>query len=159
MKLLLSGYAVSTLKRLRSEGLHAGLLPLLDVVLDDPSGEKFVFAALANTDQRVKQDKPVPPSFLFAALLWHEVLKKKNEYQARGDVPYEALAQAMVDECLRRGYERVAEITATQEGWGNFPATATVQVPPLGAVFFRFQPEARRAVEDAEAVEQVEQAG
>ena len=95
LKLLLSGYAVSTLKRLRSEGLHAGLLPLLDVVLDDPSGEKFVFAALANTDQRVKQDKPVTPSFLFAALLWHEVLKKKNEYQARGDVPYEALAQAM----------------------------------------------------------------
>ncbi|MBX7229821.1 MAG: polynucleotide adenylyltransferase PcnB [Burkholderiaceae bacterium] len=95
LKLLLSGYAVTTLKRLRSEGLHAGLLPLLDVVLDDPSGEKFVFAALTNTDQRVKQDKPVTPSFLFAALLWHEVIKKKNKYQAQGEVPYEALAQAM----------------------------------------------------------------
>jgi poly(A) polymerase len=95
LKLLLSGHAVATLKRLRSEGLHAGLLPLLDVVLDDPSGEKFVFAALAHTDERVKQDKHVTPSFLFAALLWHEVLKKKNKYQARGDFQYDALAQAM----------------------------------------------------------------
>ncbi len=95
LKLLLSGHAVATLKRLRHEGLHEGLLPLLDVVLDDPMGEKFVFAALANTDARVRQDKPVTPSFLFAALLWHQVLAKKNKYEARGDYQYEALGQAM----------------------------------------------------------------
>ena len=31
---------------------------------------------LANTDQRVREDKPVSPAFLFACLLWHEVAKR-----------------------------------------------------------------------------------
>ena len=60
--------------RLRTEGLHHGVLPLLDVILEQPLGEKFVKLALAQTDVRVREDKPVSPAFLFAALLWHEVL-------------------------------------------------------------------------------------
>jgi poly(A) polymerase len=96
-KLLLSGHAVPTLKRLRAEGLHAGLLPLLDVVLDDPMGERFVFAALANTDDRVRRGRPVTPSFLFAALLWHQVLVKARAYEAQGEHAYPALNLAMND--------------------------------------------------------------
>ena len=30
----------------------------------------LVRAAMANTDQRIAQDKPVTPAFLLAALLW-----------------------------------------------------------------------------------------
>ena len=37
-------------------------------------GERFVMLALKNTDERIREDKPVSPAFLFAALLWHEVL-------------------------------------------------------------------------------------
>jgi poly(A) polymerase len=96
-KLLLSGHAVATIKRLRGEGLHHGLLPLLDVVLEQPLGEKFVMAALANTDDRVRQGKPVTPSFLFAALLWHEVLVKAKDYEAKGAHVYPALNDAMTD--------------------------------------------------------------
>ncbi len=94
-KLLLSGHAVATLKRLRGEGLHDGLLPLLDVVLDDPLGERFVFAALANTDERVLQGRSVTPSFLFAALLWHQVLVKAKAYEAQGEYTHPALSRAM----------------------------------------------------------------
>jgi poly(A) polymerase len=80
---------------LRQEGLHHGLLPMLDVILEQPMGERFVMMALRNTDVRIKSDKPVSPSFLFAALLWHEVLAawKKLERDGMPSVP--ALAQAM----------------------------------------------------------------
>jgi len=75
LKLLMSGHALACLQQLRKEGLHHGLLPLLDVVLEQPLGEKFVTLALANTDARIKQGKPVSPGFLFASLLWHQVLE------------------------------------------------------------------------------------
>jgi poly(A) polymerase len=48
LKLLMSGQALACLQQLRKEGLHHGLLPLLDVVLEQPLGEKFVRLALDN---------------------------------------------------------------------------------------------------------------
>ena len=74
LKLLLSGHASACLRQLREVGLHKGLLPLLDVILEQPLGERFVTLALAQTDERVLAERPVSPAFLFAALLWHEVL-------------------------------------------------------------------------------------
>ncbi|MDQ9170018.1 polynucleotide adenylyltransferase PcnB [Oxalobacteraceae bacterium R-40] len=97
LKLLMSGHALACLQQLRKEGLHHGLLPLLDVVLEQPLGEKFVTLALTNTDNRIKQGKPVSPGFLFAALLWHQVLEKWNAYQAAGEYPIPALHMAADD--------------------------------------------------------------
>ena len=74
LKLLLSGHALTCVTDLRKRGLHHGLLPMLDVILEQPLGERFITLALKNTDERVRQEKPVSPGFLFAALLWHEVL-------------------------------------------------------------------------------------
>jgi poly(A) polymerase len=95
LKLLLSGHAKECVLRLRREGLHHGLLPMLDVILEQPLGERFVMLALENTDQRIREDKPVSPGFLFAALLWHEVLAAWKAREARGLKPYPALQQAM----------------------------------------------------------------
>ena len=97
LKLLMSGHALACLQQLRSEGLHHGLLPLLDVVLEQPLGEKFVKLALSNTDERIRQDKPVSPGFLFASLLWHQVLEKWKAYQAAGEYPIPALHLAADD--------------------------------------------------------------
>ena len=97
LKLLTSGHAMACLQQLRSEGLHHGTLPLLDVVLEQPMGEKFVKLALSNTDERVRQGKTVSPSFLFAALLWHQVLEKWEAYKAAGEFPIPALHQAADD--------------------------------------------------------------
>jgi poly(A) polymerase len=71
MKLLLSGHVAEGVRRLRKEGLHHGVLPLLDVILEQPLGERFVMAALENTDKRINEGKTVSPGFLFASLLWH----------------------------------------------------------------------------------------
>jgi poly(A) polymerase len=97
LKLLMSGQALACLQQLRKEGLHHGLLPLLDVVLEQPLGEKFVTLALENTDMRIRQGKPVSPGFLFASLLWHQVVEKWNAYQAAGEYPIPALHLAADD--------------------------------------------------------------
>ncbi len=107
LKLLMSGQAMACLQQLRSEGLHHGLLPLLDVVLEQPLGERFVTLALANTDERIRQGKPVSPGFLFAALLWHQVLEKWHAYKAAGEAPIPALHFA-ADDVLDTQSEKIA---------------------------------------------------
>ena len=95
MKLLLSGHAVACIKQLRGEHLHHGLLPLLDVILEQPLGEKFVMLALKRTDERINMGKGVSPGFLFASLLWHEVLTEWNKLKAKGEHSMPALFEAM----------------------------------------------------------------
>ena len=107
LKLLTSGDAVKCLKRLRAEGLHHGVLPLLDVILDQPLGERFVMLALENTDRRVREGKPISPGFLFATLLWHEVLAKWEALKAGGERPIPALFAAM-DDVLDTQSEKLA---------------------------------------------------
>ncbi len=99
LKLLFSGHAVECLKRLRDDGLHHGLLPLLDVIFEQPLGEKFVMASLASTDERVRAGKPTSSGFLFATLLWHEVLAAWEKRKAAGEYPVPAMFSAM-DEVL-----------------------------------------------------------
>jgi poly(A) polymerase len=107
MKLLLSGHAATCVPRLREEGLHHGLLPMLDVIVEQPLGERFVMLALQRTDERVREGKPVSPGFLFAALLWHEVLSAWKDAEASGLKPIPALFQAM-DEVLHDQAESIA---------------------------------------------------
>ncbi len=107
LKLLLSGHALACLKQLRKEGLHHGLLPLLDVVLEQPHGESFITLALNSTDARVKAGKPISPGFLFATLLWHDVQQRAQQYEAGGEYAVPALHHAM-DDVLEMQTEKLA---------------------------------------------------
>ncbi len=107
LKLLFSGHAVACVKRLRDEGLHHGLLPLLDVILEQPMGEKFVMLSLASTDERIRADKPVSPGFLFATLLWHEVLAAWDARKKTGEPAMPAMYAAM-DQVLDQQGEKLA---------------------------------------------------
>ena len=95
LKLLLSGHATQCVARLRREGLHHGLLPMLDVILEQPLGERFVMLALNATDVRILEGKPVSPGFLFAALLWHEVLAASKKVRDSGMAAMPALYMVM----------------------------------------------------------------
>jgi poly(A) polymerase len=95
LKLLLSGHATESVGKLREEGLHHGLLPMLDVIVEQPMGQRFVMLALHNTDKRIQADKPVSPAFLFAALLWHEVVNAWKVLEARDGKSIPALHEAM----------------------------------------------------------------
>ncbi len=107
LKLLTSGHSVACITRLRAEGLHHGLLPLLDVILEQPQGERFVMLALSRTDERVRAGKHIAPGFLFATLLWHEVLKRWNERERRGEHRIPAL-DAAIDDVLDAQTEALA---------------------------------------------------
>ncbi len=124
LKLLLSGHASACLRQLREVGLHKGVLPLLDVILEQPLGERFVTLALAQTDERVLAGRPVSPAFLFAALIWHEVLAAWKARLARGERSIPALETAM-DEVLDMQCEKLAitrKLTATmREVWAMQP--------------------------------------
>jgi poly(A) polymerase len=107
LKLLLSGHALRAVHQLRAEGLHHGMLPLLDTILDDPQGERFISAALRSTDERIHEDKPASPGFLFASLLWPQVQRRWLSIQETGERPIPALFVAM-DEVLEAQRERLA---------------------------------------------------
>src|SRR6202007_1967960 len=55
----------------------------------------FVQQALADTDARVAAGKPVAPSFMLAAMLWHDVQSRCQAIQAEGVAPHPALQQAV----------------------------------------------------------------
>jgi poly(A) polymerase len=124
LKLLMSGHASACVRQLREEGLSKGVLPLLDVILEQPLGERFVTLALAQTDERVQSGRPVSPAFLFAALLWHEVLAASKARQAKGERPLPALEAAM-DKVLDAQFEKLAltrKLTAImREVWALQP--------------------------------------
>ncbi len=82
LKMFQSGQAVETFERLRHYGLFRYLFPVTDRVLDRPEGfpHQFVIRALENTDQRVAEEKPITPAFLFAALLWERVRERAEKW-------------------------------------------------------------------------------
>jgi poly(A) polymerase len=124
LKLLMSGHSVACITRLRAEGLHHGLLPLLDVILEQPAGERFVMLALSRTDERVRAGKSISPGYLFATLLWHDVVVKWTARTARGEHRIPALEKA-IDETLDAQTEKLAIqrrfVSDMREIWGLQP--------------------------------------
>ena len=103
LKLFHGGYALETYELLRHYGLFQHLFPLTEKSLEREE-EGFpvtlVPRALANTDARVNEDKPVTPAFLFAAMLWEPVRQKVGELIASGMNSYDAMFRA-ADQVLR----------------------------------------------------------
>jgi poly(A) polymerase len=99
LKLLMSGYSWAAIQGLKDAGLHHGLLPLLDHILDQSADSKeandFVRIALANTDQRIQSGKSVSAGFLFATLLWPDLLSNWKKNIAKGISNIPALHDAM----------------------------------------------------------------
>lgn len=110
LKLFHTGYALQTYELLRHYDLFRFLFPRTDESL---AGEENNFPhillpqALANTDQRIEQGKPVNPAFLFAAMLWEPVRLSMQRRIAQGAHPVEALLQAG-EEVLREEVRHVA---------------------------------------------------
>ena len=95
MKLLLCGHSEEAVSQLRKDGLHHGVLPLLDAAMGRAAGERFVESALRATDERVRTGKSLAPGFLFAALLWPEVQAEWKVQEEKGVPEIPALYQAM----------------------------------------------------------------
>jgi poly(A) polymerase len=107
LKLLTCGHAIDCLKQLREAGLHHGMLPLLDIVLEQPGGRRFIEEALDRTDARVRSGRGISPSFLFAALLWPQVDARWKQLMAQGGHTIPALSEA-ADSVLDEQTEKLA---------------------------------------------------
>ncbi len=107
LKLFLAGYAVYTYELLVDYGLFEQLFPATAAALrDNPSyTDSLIHNALANTDLRIQQNKPVTPAFLFAALLWPALPARALKLQERGmpAIPalQEAAQQLISEQCQR----------------------------------------------------------
>ena len=87
LKLFLAGYSVKTLELLRHYHLLPYIFPQTEVCLrEDATGThlEFIKLALANTDSRVQDGKPVTPAFIFSVFLWEPVRALKAKYLERG---------------------------------------------------------------------------
>ncbi len=110
LKLFHGGYAAETYEQLRHYGLFQYLFPLTEKSLErEESGFPITLIprALANTDTRLNEDKPVTPAFLFAALLWEPVRAETAALMARGMNSYDAMQRA-AERVLREQLQHVS---------------------------------------------------
>jgi poly(A) polymerase len=110
MKLLLAGHAFDSFEVLMRLGLAPHLFP--DVAstvrkhLKSPP-VRLLELGLTGTDQRVRADKPVTPTFLFAVLLWPAILAAAGAPE--GPMPSDPqVLLAAIDDVLGRQLRRVA---------------------------------------------------
>lgn len=109
MKLFQSGHALQSYRQLRQYGLFEHLFPTTAAWLGpgtDARG-RFLEAALASTDARVAEDRPVTPMFLLGVFLWGPVADRAAAQAAQGMSDFQALAVAAAD-LTREQTERIA---------------------------------------------------
>ena len=97
LKIFHSGHALRAYELLREFGLFAYLFPELDAYLCSEPSEAvldFIEQALVNTDQRVREDKPVSPAFIFACLLWPVMHQRAIQLQSEKLSTLQALHSA-----------------------------------------------------------------
>lgn len=110
LKLLMSGVGAATFEALRQYGLFSQLFPATEASLARDShgtGMLFIARALANTDQRIAEGKPVTPAFLFAALLWPAVQEAWRRQREEG-LSEPAALQAAAEEVIAEQLQTVA---------------------------------------------------
>ncbi|WP_192552372.1 polynucleotide adenylyltransferase PcnB [Pseudomonas sp. IzPS59] len=107
LKLFLSGHGAITFEMLVDLQLFAPLFPAsADALEYNPEyTHTLISEALTNTDLRIKQNKPVTPAFLFAALLWPALPARVLRLQERGMPPIPAMQEAahelIAEQCQR----------------------------------------------------------
>jgi len=109
VKLLLAGHAVPSFELLQRFGLLPHLMPDVAAALaeaPDSPGATLLRLGLEGTDQRVREDRPVTPTFLFAVLLWPAILRAAGVPD--GPLPSDPqLVLTATDEVLGRQLRRI----------------------------------------------------
>jgi poly(A) polymerase len=110
LKLFLGGHGLVSFHSLERHGLLVHVFPATARVLEghaDSPFRRLLEQTLANTDARVREEKPVTPAFLFAAMLWEPVHIAAQAMIDNGTDDAVAWQHA-VDRVLREQAQRVA---------------------------------------------------
>jgi poly(A) polymerase len=127
LKMFLGGHGLASFRALQQHGLLQQVFPATARVLAYDGADHFrrlVEKTLANTDARVREDKPVTPAFLFAALLWEPVRVAAKMLVDSGSDPIAAWSHA-AERILGEQAQRVAIprrfTIAVEEIWAMQP--------------------------------------
>ncbi|MFW5444130.1 MAG: polynucleotide adenylyltransferase PcnB [Methylococcaceae bacterium] len=102
LKLFLSGKGLQTFEMLRHYGLFSMLFPQANQSLeieDHDFPRVFIAKALANSDQRIADNKSVTPYFLLSVFLWESVQSLAKDKVSQGDdesVAYQNAASEVI---------------------------------------------------------------
>ncbi len=105
LKLFLGGAAAQSFELLNHFDLFKYLFTESAECFDEEPlspAAQLVLRAMANTDKRIHEDKPVTPAFLFAALLWPAVQKDAKAHENRGLTSIQAMDAAGMDVLARQ---------------------------------------------------------
>ena len=97
LKLFQSGHAVRSFELLLEHDLLRYLFRDTQVELETEDRERiidFIRRGLANTDQRVRDDKPVTPMFLYALFLWFPIRALARRLESEGWNDGQAMLEA-----------------------------------------------------------------
>ena len=137
-KLLLGGYALETFELLRHYDLFKYLFPMSDALFADPGADTFrtlVTRALANSDARVEEGKPVTLVFLLAAILWGPIRRRADALAEEGEKTSEAIRLA------------TQEIADAQQSRVSLPRRLVQAIAEICGLQPRFEePSGRRAL-------------
>lgn len=103
LKLFMAGYGLVTYQQLREHELFAPLFPATAEAIEagHPQAEALIEQALQNTDQRIKEQKPVTPAFIYSALLWPALRRELHALSAQG-IPETLATQQAIQTTLDR---------------------------------------------------------
>ncbi len=97
LKLFTGGCAIQTFELLRHYRLFGWLFPATERCLNHQQHhypKTLLVRALAGTDRRVAEGKPIHPAFLFAALLWEPLREQMSHLETEGLDEHEVLQEA-----------------------------------------------------------------
>ncbi|MCB1646948.1 MAG: polynucleotide adenylyltransferase PcnB [Pseudomonadales bacterium] len=104
LKLTMTGYGERALEHLREYDLFGWLFPQSNRDPDHHQTFELIRLALASTDTRIQEDKPVTPAFIFAALLWHPFTNERQRLIDEGatvsDASFEAANNVIAQQLL-----------------------------------------------------------
>lgn len=129
LKILLSGHAAGCLKQLAALGIGGSIHPLFTAMLDaaDPAQQHIGAQALAQTDQRLRQNQSVSVGFVLAALFWPQISRRSQIQAAQGQSAAAAITSAIAGlrEDMEKGWGIPQRYTATmREIWQLQPQFA-----------------------------------
>ncbi len=110
LKLFLAGHGLESLRQLHRLGLLGQLFPATAAALAGPSSATFgrlLGYTFTSTDERIRNDMPVAPAFLFAAMLW-EPVRAHAETLTAGGTDAAVAWTAAVDRVMHQQASRVA---------------------------------------------------
>ena len=97
LKLFTGGCALQTFELLRHYRLFGWLFPATERCLSHQQEhypKTLLVRALASTDQRIAEGKPIHPAFLYAALLWEPLREQMRQLTAEGLTEHERMQEA-----------------------------------------------------------------